>query len=143
MTTTSLTIAWRPREEPLAPSAVAAVGAVARALAVRLLAATDESLAALRGVAAPGVLVVLGAREALPWVDGVVYLGGDPRAGGLLLPATLEPSVPVELVARAFAARFGPVSPVAVLPAAELAIPLASARPVARAALARWLEGEA
>ena len=29
---------------------------------------------------------MLGAAEALPWVDGVIYLGRDPRAPSLLLP---------------------------------------------------------
>ena len=43
-------------------------------------------------------VVVLGATEALPWVDGVNYLGRDPDAPRLLLPTMLRPAVAVDAV---------------------------------------------
>jgi hypothetical protein len=136
-------IVWLPRVEPLPPAAVAAVGAVAHALARRMLDESDEALAALRGVAGPGLLVVVGDAEALPWVDGVVYLGVDSRAKDMLMPTTAAPAIPVELVGRALAARFPHATPSAVLPDSGLVVPLAGARPIVRAALERWLEGGA
>lgn len=70
---------WHRREPPLPAVAVLGVGAVATALA----AATHRRLAdgaALRTVADPEYLVVLGEEDALPWVDGARYLGWDGAA---------------------------------------------------------------
>ncbi|NUR63570.1 MAG: hypothetical protein HOV87_33655 [Catenulispora sp.] len=70
---------WHRREPPLPAVAVLGVGAVATALA----AATHRRLAegaALRTVADPEYLVVLGDEAALPWVDGARYLGWDGAA---------------------------------------------------------------
>ncbi|NUP45806.1 MAG: hypothetical protein HOW97_00610 [Catenulispora sp.] len=70
---------WHRREPPLPAVAVLGVGAVATALA----AATHRRLAdgaALRTVADPEYLVVLGEQDALPWVDGARYLGWDGAA---------------------------------------------------------------
>ena len=135
-------ITWRPREAPIAATAVAGVGEVARALARRLLEETDEVLARLRGVAGRDILVLLGEEAALPWADGVVYLGADPRTRVLLLPTALEPEQPAEIVDHALAARFPNAAPMAVLVGADTVVPVAAARPVSRAALARWLDGE-
>ncbi len=136
-------ITWRPRERPLAPAAVAATGTVARDLARRLLAETDEALARVRAVAGAGLLVVLGDEAALPWVDGVVYLGADPRARSLLLPTAVEPAEPIELVERALALWFPNDMPMALLAGFGTVVPVASARPVTRPALERWLASEA
>jgi hypothetical protein len=129
-------VSWAPRDEPLAPRAVAAAGPAARTLARRLLAEPDEALGALRGVAGEDVLVLLGEAEALPWADGVLYLGRDPRAPGLLLPTALAPDVPPDLLERALTARHP--APLAVLP--PRIVPVGAARPVARARLAAWLD---
>ena len=70
---------WHRREPPLPAVAVLGVGAVAAALA----AATHRRLAegaALRTVADPEYLVVLGDEAVLPWVDGARYLGWDGAA---------------------------------------------------------------
>ncbi len=130
----SFDVSWRPRAQPLGPCAVAACGPVARARA--LVERLQRGLApSLSGVAGTDVVVVLGAAGELPWEDGVVYLGRDPAAPGLLLPTLLEPTVPVDLFARALA-RLHPL-PLAVLP--ELVVPVAAARPLDAASLAAWL----
>jgi hypothetical protein len=70
---------WHRREPPLPAVAVLGVGAVAAALAE----ATHRRLAegaALRTVADPEYLVVLGDQAALPWVEGARYLGWDGAA---------------------------------------------------------------
>lgn len=67
---------WHRREPPLAAVAVLGVGTVAGTLA----AVTHRRLAegaALRTVADPEYLVVLGDEATLPWVEGARYLGWD------------------------------------------------------------------
>lgn len=135
-------VRWRPRHEPLTPVGVAARGAAAARLARRLLEEADGPLAELRGVGGRNVLVILGAAEKLPWVEGVTYLGRDDEAPALLLPTALEPSVPASLVERAFAARFPGLMPCAVLTEPAALVPVAEARPVARPTLLKWV-GEA
>lgn len=169
-----------PREPPLAPLVAVALGARARALGLRLLDEPDERLTRLRGLAGPGLLAVLGEERgggrvrlaelaasggdeddeddavALPWVDGVVYLGRDAAAPRLLLPTALCPSVAVELFEPAMlrhlergrgADKRAPLPPFAVVPAGPgeppLLFSLAEARPISRARLTRWLEGAA
>lgn len=133
-----IAVEWGARDVPLVPEAVAATGASAEALVRRLLARDD--LGALSGVATAEAVVVLGAAESLPWADGVVYLGRDPRAPALLVPTPREPTVPIALLEAALVRRFGP-GPLAVIPTLRIAIPTASARPLTREALTRWLAG--
>ena len=58
------------RPDVLDPIAVVGLGRVAGALARRLLLLGDEPLHEVRGAAGGDVLVVLGATDVLPWVDG-------------------------------------------------------------------------
>jgi hypothetical protein len=112
----ALPVVLRPRAVPLAPAAVVARGKAAAALASRLARRDDAALGRLSGVGAPGLLLLIGAAEELPWVDGVVYLGRDPEAPSLLLPTLLEPDVPAPLFERAILARArGAAPPIAVL----------------------------
>jgi hypothetical protein len=134
-------VVWRPRASPLAPVGLVARGAgAATRLARRLLSEPDEVLSALKGVCAPELLLILGQEESLPWVDAVTYLGRDESSPSLLLPTTLEPSVPLPLLERAIAGRFKNVSPCALLVNPGLIVPLSQARAVARSALTGWLE---
>jgi len=138
--------AFRPRAVPLEPRAVAAHGPVAAALADRLLAMDDEALAKLSGVAGRALLIVLGEPVALPWVDGVLYLGRDLLAPSLLVPTALEPTVPLPLLERAILAR----APSAAVPIAMLcdarslsATAIAAtgtARPIQRRELRRFIK---
>src|SRR5690349_16891045 len=96
---------WRPRMYPLEPAAVVAQGEADRRLAARLLSLNDEGLSRLQGVSGTGLLLILGAADELPWVDGAIYLGRDPAAPALLLPTNLEPNLPVSLLQRAFQMR--------------------------------------
>ncbi|NVJ22305.1 hypothetical protein HUW62_13860 [Myxococcus sp. AM011] len=139
----ALSVRWGPRAEPMEPLAVVGVGEVARVLARRALQEDDARLGAWRGVAGQGVLVLLGAAESLPWVDGVLYLGRDSTAPSLLLPCALAPDVVASLLERALLALVGnTATPLAVLPGPLQLVPVASARPVHRATLVAWLAGE-
>jgi hypothetical protein len=74
----------------------------------------------LRAVACSTTLLLFGEMDALPWADGVTYLGRHPDAPRLLLPTAARPEVPLALVERALFARF----PGARAPAALLLDPL-------------------
>ena len=130
---------WSPRDLPLRALAVAGVGPVALALARRVLSVEDTALARWSGVAGPGLLVLLGDTESLPWVEGVVYLGRDAAAPSLLLPCTLAPHVSPALLDRALVARAQAGTPLAVLPRSGQLVPVGAARPVSREALGVWL----
>jgi hypothetical protein len=108
----------------------------------RTLAKSDDELRALNGVVGAELVVLLGPEEALPWVDGAGYLGLDPLAPALLLPTTLEPSVPADLFERAllaahWASELG--RPLAVLPDAGSIAALGGALPLARERLLAWV----
>jgi hypothetical protein len=136
-----LALTWQTRTLPLTPVAVLAQGQAARPLAQRLLACDDETLAQWNGVSGPELLVVLGEAGSLPWVDGVLYLGQDAAAPTLLLPTTLEPSVPLPLLERALRRQAPDLSPpIVAVPTTHTLISLAAARPIARETLLRWLE---
>lgn len=141
MSVKPLPLRWIPRREPLAAAAIAARGEVATELAERLVDRPDASLAALRGVAGIAWVVVLGAEVDLPWVDGVVLLGADPRAPSLLIPTTLDADVPLPLVARALLVGAHREPPLAVLPSDATVVSVAAARALDRAAIASWLRG--
>jgi hypothetical protein len=135
---------WGPRDEPLAPIAVAARGSAARALAARLARRDDASLGRLTGVAGPSLLIALGEADALPWVDGVVYLGRDPGAPSLLLPTTLAPDAPIALIERAILGRAESRSaPFAVLVDPPALVGVGAARPISRERLEAWIEEDA
>ncbi len=130
---------WLDREPPLAPAALWASALVIPRLVRRLAAADDGERAALSGVAAPGTLVLLGEADALPWVDGAVWLGVDPAAPGLYLPTTRTPDVPLPLFDRALRVALGgtPTLLAAVPEGGRLRVcPLDAARPLSARVLA-------
>jgi hypothetical protein len=104
---------------------------------------SDERLAPLAAGAGPELLVVAGPAHALPWVDGLVFLGTDEDAPRLRLPTALAPSLPADLLQQIVGA--GKPSPLAVLPPGGadglLTIALDRLSRVDRAALARLAEG--
>jgi hypothetical protein len=144
VTADRIRVTWTPRDPPLSVRAVAAVGPAARALADRLAALDDAALGALAAVASTRagdeVLVVLGAAETLPWVDGVAYLGRDDAAPELLLPTALAPSVRPAVLAlaiRAVVPHPGPIAVITALPPPRL-VPCGVARAIDRGRLAAW-----
>ena len=140
MTSDRIRVTWTPRDAPLVARAAAAAGAPARALAGRLAAFDDAALGALAAAAGGDVLVVLGEAAALPWVDGVVYLGRDDAAPELLLPTALAPSVPPGVLAVAIRAVVSVPGPIAVLAAPPRLVPCGVARAIDRGRLAAWRE---
>lgn len=94
-----ISVEWRERAQPLAPSAVLAEGGVARSLVERLL--RGGWAPELKGVGRrdPLLVVITGEAEDLPWIDGVRYFGADPAAPQVLIPTAAAPSYPMALVA--------------------------------------------
>lgn len=97
---------WRPRTVAAAPQAAVGWGDAARRLHARLATLPAEQAARLQATANRDVLVVSGAAEDLPWVDGVEYAATDERAPGLWLPTSWEPDVPLDLLGQALARAF-------------------------------------
>ena len=134
-------VTFSPRAEILDPVAVAAFGRAARALARRLLRLTDERLRELRGAAGGDLLVVLGEATALPWSDGVAYLGRDPHAPRLLVPTSVRPDIGLAVFERAIARRAAALpSPWAVLFSPPQLFSVAHAAAIERDRLHAWLE---
>lgn len=130
-----MTFTWIAREPPLRPTAVLARESARTALLERLCRCDDGALAQLSGVVSPELVVLCGASDALPWVDGAVWLGTDAAAPALRLPTTTKPDLPAALLERAVLARTsGRLA--AIVPGTIVA--LDEARPLARAVLERW-----
>ncbi|HYM00395.1 MAG TPA: hypothetical protein VEZ90_15685 [Blastocatellia bacterium] len=154
-------IRWDARETPLVPCGAWASGQAARRLAHRLLAFDDQHLGKLSGLARTpmnisednvsedslserhALLIVIGEEQALPWVDGVRYLGRDELAPSLLLPTNLKPSVPLPVFERALldrASRSRADLPLLVIPEPPSICWAGRARPIVRETLiARFL----
>lgn len=135
-----ISVAWVPRDVPLVPRAVAAVGEVARSLGRCLTRLDDSSLDALAAIASASVLIVMGDELSLPWTDGVTYLGRDECGPDLLLPTALAPSVPPAILEAAIRARNPGITRLAVLSSPSLIVPCGAARGIDRARLVSWLE---
>jgi hypothetical protein len=143
MVSATIPVIFEPHQDPLEPLAVIGIGPAARALAMRLLRESDDRLRKLRGVAARGALVVLGPSDALPWADGVQYLGRHASAPRLLLPTAQRPRVPLEVLEQAVLRREPRLEPpVAVVAVPPRLISVARALPIEREKLGRWLEAE-
>jgi hypothetical protein len=136
---------WASRWPPLAAELVVAKssssqGNPLRALVHRLL-ASPSRLAGLRGLAAPGVLVVAGGE--LPWVDGAEYFGRDPGAPWLYLPTTRSPSVPAAWLEQRYRRALPDAEwPCVLLPEPFTLVPFARAAPVDAQALRAWADRE-
>ncbi|MED5597951.1 bpX5 domain-containing protein [Janthinobacterium sp. P210006] len=133
-------MAWQARATPLAPAGMVAPAALVPALLARLHACTASQLLALSVLATRDLIVLLGANDALPWIDGARYCAPDPHAPNLWTPTHLEPALPADLVQTNLVERAGS-SPVLLWPAPELLLPLAAAQALTPSLL-DWLAGE-
>ncbi len=136
-------VAWIPRDEPLAPIAVAARGAAASALAARLARSDDAALARLRGVAGPSLLIALGEGDALP--------GSTASSTSAAIPArprsSSRPRSRPTSRSRCWSARSSGegriAAPIAVLVDPPALVGVGAARPIERARLDAWIAGKA
>ena len=144
MNSIPLKIEWTPREIPLTPTACAGIGEAGIRLARRLLRLSDAELAQYQGGAGSGVLIVVGDADILPWTDGILYLGRDSAAPGLLLPTALAPGLagfPLALFEVALRHSYPQLPPpLAVFPAHRRIVSLSEARPIDRQSLQKWLD---
>ena len=98
---------WQRRREALVPSGLVTAGAVTRRLLAQLKLGGDEALASLTVVATRDLMVLLGANDALPWIDGARYCAPDPGAQTLWLPTTMAPALPADLLRQSAIRRVG------------------------------------
>ena len=132
-------LAWERRPDALAAAGMVTTGDVTRRLLAQLRLASEEALARLAVVATRELLVLIGARDDLPWVDGARYCGPDPQVQTLWLPTTMAPVLAPDLVRRSAGARVGERA-VLLWNAPEQFLPLHQPRSLTPA-LVEWLAG--
>jgi MoxR-vWA-beta-propeller ternary system domain bpX5 len=96
---------WFDRAEALRPQAVLAWGASALTLLERIEACSSDLQRRLLATAAPNFLMITGAVQDLPWIDGVQYAAPSPEQARLWLPTHSSPAVPIDLLARVINAQ--------------------------------------
>ncbi|PHV04346.1 hypothetical protein CSQ96_26455 [Janthinobacterium sp. BJB412] len=133
-------MAWQARPTALTPAGLVAPGALAPALLTLLRQREAKQLSALSVLATRDLLVLLGANDALPWIDGARYCAPDPDARNLWTPTHLAPALPSDLVQANLLERAGS-SPVLLWHAPEQLLPLAGAQALTPSLL-DWLARE-
>lgn len=98
-------VTWKPRRDPLTAVAVAGYGITKYIILERLRRRTTTELEGLKIVLTQDYFVLFGEKSRLPWASGGVYLGIDPAAPGLLLPVSLEPTLPIHLFEHVLRSR--------------------------------------
>jgi hypothetical protein len=134
-------LAWERRAEALAPAGMVTRGELTRQLLGRLVAASEAELARLSVVATRDLLVLIGASDELPWIDGARYCAPEPLVPSLWLPTTMVPAMPLDLVRRSAAPRVGTQS-VLLWNEPELLLPLHEQRSLTPF-LRDWFKGQA
>ena len=133
-------LAGERRPQALAAAGMVTAGEATLRLLAQLRLANEEALARLAVVATRDLLVLLGACDDLPWVDGARYCAPDPEVQSLWLPTTMAPALPRDLVRRSASARVGEQA-VLLWNAPEQFLPLHQPRGLTPELLA-WLEKE-
>ncbi|MDC8757857.1 hypothetical protein [Janthinobacterium fluminis] len=133
-------MAWQARTTALTPAGLVALAPLAPALLSLLRQRSAEQLQRLSVVATRDLLVVFGANDMLPWIDGARYCAPDPDARNLWMPTHLAPVLPADLVQSNLIERAGS-SPVLLWNAPEQILPLAHAQALT-SSLLDWLSQE-
>jgi hypothetical protein len=133
-------VAWQVRSSALTPAGMVVAGGLLPTLLAQLRQCNDVQLQALSVVATRDLLVLLGANEVLPWIDGARYCAASPQAPNLWQPTHLEPQWPVDLLQSNLIGRAGS-SPVLLWHAPEQLLPLAGAQALTPSLL-DWLAGQ-
>lgn len=132
-------VTWKPRSKPLETTALAGSGVTKYIIMERLRRRTSSELDGLKIVSVDDYFVLFGEKSQLPWGSGGVYLGQDPASPNLLMPVTLEPTLPGHLFEHVLRSRLttdmtGHRSPqdilIAVLPQPFQVLAAVDARPV-------------
>jgi len=126
-------VTWKPRRTPLETTALAGSGVTKYIILERLRRRTAAELDGLKIVSVDDYFVLFGEKSRLPWGSGGVYLGYDPTAPNLLMPVTLEPSLPMHLFEHVLRSRLTGTKPdamLAVLPQPLQVMAAVDGRPV-------------
>jgi hypothetical protein len=127
---------WLERSPALIPQAAVAWGEAAVRLRTRLGDMPIEQQSRVSATANRDVLVMTGATNDLPWVDGIKYAAPSPEAPQLWLPTHSQPSVPCDLLAIALCRNQGR-QPLLIWPSRSALLPLDRLLPVSSSLLAR------
>jgi hypothetical protein len=126
---------WLERSPALEPQAAVAWGDVAVRLHARLSDMSREQQGRVSATANRDVLVMTGAMNDLPWVDGIEYAAPSPEAPQLWLPTHSRPNVPCDLLAQGFCRNQGR-QPLLIWPNRSALLPLDRLLPVSSSLLA-------
>jgi len=133
-------VTWKSRRDPLPAVAVAGSGVTQCIIMERLRRRPASELADLKIVVAADHFVIFGESHRLPWASGGLYLGTDPRAPGLLLPTSLEPTLPIHLFEDVLRARYTTHgAQLAVFPKPLSLVAITNAKPVSDESVLAWL----
>lgn len=134
------TIVWYQRPMALIPAGLVLSKELVPAFVSQLGRYEPKQLSLLSIVATRDLVVVLGANDALPWIDGARYCAPDLEARNLWTPTNMVPALPTDLVQTNLIERAGS-SPVLLWHAPEQLLPLAGAQ-VVTVPLLHWLTQE-
>jgi len=133
-------VSWKSRRKPLEAVAVAGRGVTKAMFMDRLRRRTPAELSGLRIILEDDSFIVLGESARLPWASGGMYLGCDADAPGLLLPTTLEPTLPAHLFEDVLRSRCpGLPAQTAVFHRPLHLVPVTDARAMTDEAIMNWL----
>ena len=133
-------MAWQTRPAALTPAGLVAPAVLASPLLSLLRLWEAKQLSTLSVVATRDLIVLLGANDGLPWIDGARYCAPDPDAGNLWTPTHLAPALPTDLVQANLIER-ADSSPLLLWHAPEQLLPLAGAQALTPSLL-HWLTQE-
>ena len=135
---------WEHRYTPLLPEIAVATDAVMVKLCVKLLGLDAEQLTGFSGVGNQTLIAIKSTPSKLPWLPGIRYFGADADVPGLYMPTHLQPTLPLKLMAQAFAKRLVVlpcvVIPAGVITASDQVFSISEARPLSKVFLQRQVD---
>jgi hypothetical protein len=111
------------------PQGVIGLGEVARRLLAAIASRPQSDRQTLMATANDDLLVLTGATDALPWIDGAGFIAPRPEAQALWMPTAQRPDLPLDLLEQAIR-RHHSQSPLLLLPAPARLVPLTRLLPL-------------
>jgi len=121
----SFEIVWNKREHPLPVRGIVAVDSTMAEVLRRIKRQVSDEI--LKVVVTTRALIFLDHLERIPWVDGLIYVGGATNEPRLMMPCMLATSFPESSVYAAVT-KDSPQSTLVVLPEQQLVIDLSNPR---------------
>ena len=124
-----MNVLWHHEPEPPLPKGVIGMGPVSRRLFAAIQGRPETYRHSLMATANDDLLILTGATQDLPWVDGAQYIAPRTEVPALWLPTAQRPKLPLDLLDRAIR-REHRQSPLLLLPTPGRLVPLTRLLPV-------------